>query len=103
MLRRIFAIAVVVAVPACNSEPITGPAAEVAVRTFQPIVGETAFPLIFLDGQEISAVAARQIAAERIESIEVVKGPAAIGIYGPRASVGVILMRSKAAVLAPAR
>lgn len=102
MLRQAVVIALVAVLAACDGQRLTGPAAEVAVRRVQPLIGETEFPLVFVNGTEIAARVARTIPPETIESIEVVKGRAAIQAYGDRASVGVILIRTKAARPAPA-
>jgi TonB-dependent starch-binding outer membrane protein SusC len=50
-------------------------------------------PLYILDGVIVSG--AIDLAAMSIETIEVVKGPAAARLYGSRAAHGVILIRAR--------
>ena len=58
-------------------------------------------PLLIVDGVVVGggATAAEvitRLAPDAIESIEVIKGPAALELYGARATGGVIVMRTKA-------
>jgi TonB-dependent SusC/RagA subfamily outer membrane receptor len=52
-------------------------------------------PLMIVDGEEIAHPEAHQLDPKRIESIEILRGPAAIAIYGHRAADGAILIRTK--------
>jgi len=51
--------------------------------------------LLFVDGKEIPASRLGALDSERIESIEIMKGPPAVAVYGPRAAEGVIVVRTK--------
>jgi TonB-dependent starch-binding outer membrane protein SusC len=51
-------------------------------------------PLVFVDGEELPLDGLRQLEPEDIESFEVLKGSAAIILYGDRAVDGVILVRT---------
>ncbi len=51
-------------------------------------------PLVFVDGEELPSDGLREIKPDQIESIEIVKGSAAITLYGHRAVDGVILVRT---------
>jgi TonB-dependent SusC/RagA subfamily outer membrane receptor len=51
-------------------------------------------PLLLVDGEELTHGGLRQVDPGSIESIEVLKGSAAILLYGDRAVDGVILIRT---------
>jgi TonB-dependent SusC/RagA subfamily outer membrane receptor len=51
-------------------------------------------PLVFVDGKELPHGGVHEIDPKSIESIEIVKGAAAITLYGHRAVDGVILVRT---------
>ncbi len=97
MKLRLALVALVPLLSACASDRLTGVAAERAARQYQAqVTAPSEEPLFFLDGKEITAVAARALAPASIASIEVVKGAAATSLYGERGSRGVILIASKA-------
>lgn len=52
-------------------------------------------PLLFVDGVEIPGGRLDTLDSDRIESIEIMRGPPAVAVYGPRAAEGVILVRTK--------
>ena len=60
-------------------------------------LGDGAAPLIFVDGVELEGGSAslRSLNPDDIESIEVIKGAAAAGLYGERAENGVIQIFTK--------
>ena len=96
------ALVALCAVAACSTDRLTGAAAEDAARQYQASAMESGpTPLIVVDGSEISADAARKLAPESIESIEVVKGAAAVQVYGERAKAGAVIIRLKESVRAP--
>ena len=48
-------------------------------------------PLIFVDGVRVVGRAVlEELSPDRVERIEVIKGPAAVGLYGSEAATGVI-------------
>ncbi len=97
MNRRLVFPALALLLTACSSERLTGVAAENAARQYQ--ARERALseePLFFVDGKEVSATAARAMTPTTIETIEVVKGAAAVAVYGQRASRGVVVITTKA-------
>jgi TonB-dependent SusC/RagA subfamily outer membrane receptor len=51
--------------------------------------------LCMVDGKDVSCDGVRQMRTNRIESIEVLRGPAAAALYGPRAATGVIVVSTK--------
>ena len=51
--------------------------------------------LVFVDGAEKDTAFLRRLDADRIESIEVIKGKTAREVYGDRAQSRVILVRTK--------
>ncbi len=51
-------------------------------------------PLFIVDG-EISSATLPGLSPDEIESIEILKGPAATAIYGTRAATGVVLIRTR--------
>ena len=52
-------------------------------------------PLMIVNGEELPHPETHQLNPELIESIEILKGPAAIALYGHRAADGAILIRTK--------
>ena len=99
-----FAFAFAFAVTACGGERLTGIAAEDAARRYQTSAAlKTADPLFFVDGKEMTGDLVRALAPESIESIEIVKGPAAIRAYGDRAANGAIVIQTKSPVVLSAR
>jgi TonB-dependent SusC/RagA subfamily outer membrane receptor len=55
-------------------------------------------PLIYVDGKESTVAAMQLMRGDAIQSIEVVKGKAAVSRYGARGTRGVILIVTKAGV-----
>lgn len=95
-MRRLGFLAFALLLTACSADRLTGVAAENAARRYQ--AQERALseePLFFIDGKEVSAAVARAMTPTTIESIEVVKGAAAVALYGQRASRGVIVISTK--------
>ena len=98
MKHRVLAIALTLACIACSSERLTGPAAQKAALKYQAQTNSSMpTPLFFLDGKEISAEQSRTMDTKFINTIEVIKGPAAIQAFGERAHNGVVVITSKAA------
>jgi TonB-dependent SusC/RagA subfamily outer membrane receptor len=52
-------------------------------------------PLMIVDGEELSHGSGHEIEPDQIESIEILRGAAAITLYGHRAADGAILVRTK--------
>lgn len=52
-------------------------------------------PVIFIDGVRVEPTALQSIDRTRIETVEVIKGPAAGEAYGPEAAAGAIIVRLK--------
>ena len=48
-----------------------------------------------IDGKSATCSAAMSLPADRIASVEVLKGPAAVSLYGPSASAGVVVIQTK--------
>jgi len=96
---RSFSLVLALCVGGCVSQPVAvdaprPPRAPSPARLF-------AFPpgiLAFLDGVEVDPSETQRIASDRIERIEVLKGRAAIALYGSRAANGVILVTTKGGV-----
>ena len=98
MKHRIFAVALTLTCVACSGERLTGPAAQKAALKYQAQANiSVPTPLFLLDGKEISAEQSRTMDTKIINTIEVLKGAAAILAYGERAHNGVVLITSKAA------
>jgi len=98
MKRRILAIALTLASVACSGERLTGPAAQKAALRYQAQASSAMpTPLFILDGKEISAEQARTMDTKVINTIEVVKGLAAIQAFGERGRDGVVVITRKAA------
>lgn len=104
MLRFGSALAACLLTVGCSNEVLTGPAAEDAARQYQASAAVSGpAPYFILDGEEITEAAARALAPESIESIEVVKGHVAVRIHGEKARAGVIQIRTKAKKSPPDR
>jgi beta-lactamase regulating signal transducer with metallopeptidase domain len=54
-----------------------------------------AAPLIFLDGRRISRAEMDAVKPDRIQSVEVVKGAAAVTVYGPEATGGAVVITTR--------
>ncbi len=52
-------------------------------------------PVMFLDGVRVKPTVLQSIDRTQIESIDVVKGPSAVELYGPDAAAGAIVIRTK--------
>ena len=48
-----------------------------------------------IDGKSATCTAAMSLPADRIASVEVLKGDAAVSLYGPAARAGVIVIKTK--------
>jgi beta-lactamase regulating signal transducer with metallopeptidase domain len=53
-------------------------------------------PIMFIDGKRVDQTALSKLDRSQIESVEVVKGPAAVATYGPEAVAGAIVVKTKA-------
>ena len=49
-------------------------------------------PLMFIDGERVEGIALGDLNADDIESIEIIKGPYAMTLYGDEAANGVIVI-----------
>lgn len=109
-LRSIAAAAAVLAlvVAACETPAPTTPAGEepaIAEPRVTPMDAESPVerlgelqrgdPKVFVDGVETSESVLRSLIPEGIERVEILKGPAATGLYGPEAAGGVINIFTK--------
>ena len=104
MRLRLPLLVATVAVSACSSERLTGPAAQDAARQYQATtMAATTEPLFMLDGKEVAANVVRTMKPESIESIEVLKGKSAAEKYGERGRNGVIFVTTKGAEKGEAR
>jgi TonB-dependent SusC/RagA subfamily outer membrane receptor len=56
---------------------------------------DAATPIFLVDGKPVMCAAAMSIPTSRIESVEVLKGAAAVSSYGPWAATGVVVIRTK--------
>ena len=101
MKHRVLAIALTLAGVACSSERLTGPAALNAALKYQAQTSASVpTPIFLLDGKEITVEQSRTMDTKIINTIEVMKGPAAIQAFGERAHNGVVIITSKS-VTAP--
>lgn len=83
----------VLAVAACEQRPLAGP--EVApIRLGAAPPGQAA-PLIFVDGQLVASADLRRLRPADIQTVEVIKGQAALRLYGDEGRHGVILIHTK--------
>jgi TonB-dependent SusC/RagA subfamily outer membrane receptor len=78
------------------ADKLTGPQAQAAAREYQSkSIAADKTPLILVNGQEISADSLQRFPADRVESVEVLKGAKSVELYGARAQNGVILVVTK--------
>lgn len=94
MNRPLAPLALVLVLTACSADRLTGVAAENAARQYQARTLDDE-PLFVVDGKEIAATEARAIAPTTISTIEVIKGAAALSVYGERARHGVVVITTK--------
>lgn len=95
------AVAIMLGVGACETPAPTGlndaapPAPETVIATLSPVVGpDGRQPLVFVDGEELEGMPGEMDAAE-IARVEVIKGDAAVEIWGERAKHGVVQIYTK--------
>jgi TonB-dependent SusC/RagA subfamily outer membrane receptor len=67
------------------------------VQKLQTAAMKQAAPIVLIDGVRSDAAALRAIDRKRIDRVEVLKGPLAVGVYGADATNGVIVVTTKAA------
>ena len=91
-MRRVPFLLAALTVVSCSGERLTGVAAQDAARTYQSAAAPATEPLILLDGKAISVAEVRVLDAKTIESVQVVKGRAALQQYGERAANGVVVI-----------
>jgi TonB-dependent SusC/RagA subfamily outer membrane receptor len=92
-MRRVALLLSLVVLAAC-AEKLTGPQAQVAAVAYRDQAIATA-PLIFVNGVEADTAYLRKLDEKTIESVEIIKGKAALARYGERAQKGVILVKTK--------
>src|SRR4051794_31211145 len=100
-MRKLFLTLSLFALSGC-ADKLVGPEAQAAAREYQgasrdigPNGPMQPPPLILVNGVEQDTAALMKLDADRIESIEVFKGPKAIQLYGDRAEKGVIVILLK--------
>ena len=74
---------------------ITGTRIEVPLFVIDGIPVSRAQPLLYIDGVRMGISLAQGLDPDDVESVEIVKGDAAVALYGEEASVGVILISLK--------
>jgi TonB-dependent SusC/RagA subfamily outer membrane receptor len=84
------ALLAVACIPA-KSRVATTPASSTAARCGE---GDSAITYV-VDGRPATCASAMGVAADRIASIEVLKGDAAVSLYGPSARAGVVVIQTK--------
>ena len=110
MLRARLLLPLLVVLYGCSADRLTGVAAQDAVRQYQagavrlrPFTTPGPNALILVDGLEVAQASLRTMDPASIHSVYVFKPAAAVEKYGERARDGVILIRTKASVVPPAR
>jgi TonB-dependent SusC/RagA subfamily outer membrane receptor len=68
------------------------------IRKLQTAAASEATPILFIDGVRADVSALKTIDRTRIDRVEVLKGPLALGLYGADASNGVIVITTKPAI-----
>jgi TonB-dependent SusC/RagA subfamily outer membrane receptor len=56
---------------------------------------DPAAAIFLIDGKPVTCTAAMSLPSSRIASVEVLKGPAAVSLYGPSAAAGVVIIQTK--------
>ena len=77
-----------------------GPAAATVTTAPTPAAAacgkEKSAPLTYVvDGEPATCAAAMSLPSDRIASVEVLKGAAAVSLYGPSAAAGVVVIQTK--------
>jgi TonB-dependent SusC/RagA subfamily outer membrane receptor len=94
-MRRHLCIALSLIAGACTSPRATvasAPAANVAAKCSQERTAAIAY---VVDGKAATCESAMALSADRIASVEVLKGAAAVSRYGVSAESGVIIIQTK--------
>lgn len=106
-MRRILLGVLIVAAAACSSERTTSPAPQPQKSALLGCRGAHeggvnfcgAKPLLVIDGKVSSWDLSPDLNPSEIETVEVVKGQAALRLYGPDARHGVVQITTRKAVL----
>ena len=100
LIRLVCATGVVLVSGGCAKHLAAPPVAPERVAVQRVVVqSSTDVPLILVDGRVTDSAGMNRIAPSRIESVEVLKGAAAIERYGSRAESGAIVITLKQAPL----
>jgi len=95
-MRKLFALTVLGVVAACSAEhPVAPqPTSTPALAQCQQSSTGCARPMLIIDGQ-VSEYTLLDLRGEDIESVAVIKGAAAMKVYGADARNGVIIITTK--------
>ncbi len=100
MRTLLFALFVSAIAFGCEGKPLTGPEAQRVIKHYKnegPYLPSD--PLIIVDGVRVPSEGhpLHDLDPADIEAVEIVKGPAALKLYGPDGSRGAILITTKRA------
>ena len=95
-MRKLFALTVLAVVAGCSAEHSVAPqpTSTPAISQCQQSVTGCARPMLIIDGQ-VSNYTLLDLKGEDIESVAVIKGAAAMKVYGADARNGVIIITTK--------
>jgi len=96
--RLSLALALATAATACTAERALSPqpASHAFATTIAPSAGQVPF-LFVVDGVRLQRDQVPSLTAEQVAEVRVLKGHAALQQYGPDASYGVVVIKTKAA------
>jgi hypothetical protein len=99
MIRHTAALAILAAATvttACTAERAIAP--QPAARSFATTLAAPQIPLLFVvDGVKYQRDQVPSLTSEQVSEVRVIKGSAALKQYGPEASYGVVVIRTKQA------
>ena len=95
-MHKVLAIGALCLAAACSAERATAPepASTTALAKCQQSAVECANPMLIIDGK-VSSYTLLDLQGVDLESVEVIKGPAAMKLYGANARNGVIVITTK--------
>ena len=93
-MRRCLCLVLSLLAGACMSpKPAVTPAPSSSAAACS---GRNSAPVIYLvDGKPVTCTAAMSLPSDRIATVEVLKGPAAVSLYGASAAAGVVVIETK--------
>jgi outer membrane receptor protein involved in Fe transport len=90
-MSRSFFVGLGLLAVACTSAPRVSPTPSPGTAT----AADSSATIYMVDDVQVTRAAALSVPSNRIASVEVIKGKAAIAVYGPSARAGVVVIHTK--------